>query len=58
MASKYILVDKVYLEEMNSYKLFLYDHLQGIIVKAIVPISKTINLTQLEDVESALQDIE
>lgn len=56
--SKYLIVDKVYLEEMNSYKLFLYDTLNGVIVKAIVPITRTMNLTQLEDVEDALQNIE
>ena len=50
--------DKTYYEEMNSYKLLLYDTIQGHIVKVVAPISKTINLTQLEDVESALQELE
>jgi len=57
MDKNYILVDKVFLEELNSYKLYLYDNANGIIIKVIAPISKTINLTQLEDVENAIQNI-
>jgi transcriptional regulator of NAD metabolism len=58
MDKTYILVDKVYLEELNSFKLYLYDNTNGIIIKVIAPITKSINLTQLEDVENAIQNIE
>ena len=58
VGAEYILVDKVYLEAMNSYQIDLYDTSSGIIKRVIAPITKRINLTQLEDVESALQEFE
>ena len=55
--SKYILIDKVYLELINSYQIDLYDTVNGIVKRIVVPISEVINLTQLESIENALQNI-
>ena len=56
--TKYILVDKVYLEAISSYQIDLYDTVNGVIKRVIVPITKVINMTQLENIENALQESE
>ena len=56
--SKYILVDKTYFENKRVYQLDLYDTIQGVVKRVIVPVTEIINVSKLEDVENALLDIE
>ena len=55
--SKYILIDKVYLELINSYQIDLYDTVNGVVKRILAPITERINLTSLGDIEDELKKL-
>ena len=55
--SKYILIDKVYMESINSYQIDLYDTVNGVVKRILAPITERINLTSLGDIEDELKKL-